>query len=159
MAGKISSGIVLYRIINSQPEVFLVHPGGPFFSRKDLGSWSIPKGEVESDEEPFPRAIKELFEETGLLIKGNFIELGSIKQKGGKEVIAWGIEHNVDFVFDNSGSMFEIEWPPQSGMKQKFPEVDRGEFFSIETARMKINPAQAELIDRLAKYLNNGKKE
>lgn len=158
MAGKVSSGILIYRMQRGEPEILLVHPGGPFFAKKDIGAWSIPKGEVESDEEPFARAVKELFEETGLLIKGSFIELGSVKQKGGKEVIAWAAEYNNDFVFDNSGSSFEIEWPPHSGKKQKFPEVDKGEFFNIEAAREKINPAQVEFIDRLSSHLTNGKK-
>lgn len=157
MAGKLSSGILLYRKLSSKPEIFLVHPGGPFFFKKDLGSWSIPKGEVQPEEEPFPRAIKELFEETGLMVKGKFIDLGRIKQKGGKEVIAWAVEYNNDFVFDNSGSTFEIEWPPHSGKKQKFPEVDKGEFFDSQTARLKINPAQVEFIDRLESRLNNGR--
>lgn len=159
MAGKVSSGILVYRVKSGGLEIFLVHPGGPFFSKKESGSWSIPKGEVEPDEEPFPRAIKELFEETGLLVNGKFINLGSIKQKGGKEVIAWAVEYNNDFVFDNSRSSFEIEWPPRTGKKQKFPEVDRGEFFSPDTARIKINPAQTELIDRLETYLKNGNNE
>lgn len=156
MSGKISAGIILYRKNLENTEIFLVHPGGPFFIKKDLGAWSIPKGEVEPDEEPFARAVKEMFEETGVLIEGSFLELGRIRQKGGKEVVAWAVEHNMDFIFDNSGSLFEIEWPPHSGRKQKFPEVDKGEFFELNTARLKINSGQLEFINRLEAYLING---
>jgi len=145
---KQSAGILLYRNINSVLEVFLVHPGGPFFKNKDEGSWSIPKGEFLDDEEALIAAKREFEEETGQAIDGNFISLGSIKQKSGKIVYAWAIEGNINHetIFSNT---CEIEWPPRSGKKLTIPEIDRAAWFGVDEAKRKINPAQAELIDRL----------
>lgn len=146
--GKQSAGILLYRITDNQLQVFLVHPGGPFFKNKDDGSWSIPKGEFAKTENPLNAAKREFLEETGQSISGNFIELTSIQQKGGKIVQAWAVEGDIDHETIVSNA-FEIEWPPRSGKKQAFPEVDRAAWFDIETARIKIHPAQAGLINEL----------
>lgn len=136
-------------------EVLLVHPGGPFFNRKDAGSWSIPKGEVESDEPLLDRAKIEFREELGIEAVGDFFALGHITQKGGKIVHAWAFEGNLPPDFALCSTTFEIEWPPRSGKMAIFPEVDRAEFFSIETAREKINAAQAVLLDRLVEALRS----
>jgi len=145
---KQSAGILLYRNTNNILEVFLVHPGGPFFKNKDEGSWSIPKGEFLDDEEALTAAKREFEEETGQTIDGNFISLGSIKQKSGKIVYAWAVEGNINHetIFSNT---CEIEWPPRSGKKLTIPEIDRAAWFEVDEAKRKINPAQAELIDRL----------
>lgn len=146
---KVSAGLLLYRIQDENLEVLLVHPGGPFWAKKDLGAWSIPKGEVVNDtDDYFETAKREFNEETGFLPEGNFIPLGSVKQKGGKTVYAWAIEGDCDTALLKSNT-FTMEWPPRSGKRQEFPEVDRAEFFSLETAQQKINPAQAEFISRL----------
>jgi len=144
-----SAGILLYRNINGQIEFFLVHPGGPFFKNKDEGYWSIPKGEFLPDENPLAAAQREFEEETGRPIKaGKFIELSSIKQKSGKIVHAWGAEGELDADTITSNT-FEIEWPPHSGKMTSFPEIDRAGWFSADDARLKINAAQAALIDEL----------
>ncbi len=132
----------------------LVHPGGPFFARKDDGAWSIPKGEAVAGEDLLARAQIEFEEELGIKPTGNFIPLGSIKQKGGKTVHAWAVEGDLPETFQLNSNSFEMEWPPHSGRYQTFPEIDRAEFFDEETARRRINPAQAELFDRLKKFLN-----
>lgn len=144
---KTSAGILLYKT-NPQLHVFLVHPGGPFWKNKDLGAWSIPKGELEAGEEPLERARIEFKEETGQEIDGHFIELGSIRQKSGKTVLAWAVEGDIDAgnIVSNTTT---IEWPPRSGKMIDIPEVDRGEWFAVPEAMEKINPAQAELISRL----------
>lgn len=149
---KQSAGILLYRMINNVLEVFLVHPGGPFFKNKDEGSWSIPKGEFLDDEEALSAAIREFEEETGQPIDGNFISLGSIRQKSGKTVYAWGVEGDIDHqtIFSNT---CEIEWPPRSGKKITIAEVDRAAWFNVDEAKRKINPAQTELIDNLVSKL------
>lgn len=151
---KQSAGILLYRKTIQGLQVFLVHPGGPFFKNKDEGSWSIPKGEYLPDENPLMAAKREFHEETGHEISGDFIVLSPIKQKGGKIVQAWAVEGNIDPEKIKSNT-FEIEWPPRSGKKQTFDEVDRGEWFDIPTAKIKINPAQAAFIDGLAAIANN----
>ena len=145
---KQSAGILLYRIVDGQLQVFLVHPGGPFFKNKDDGSWSIPKGEFADDENSLDAAKREFLEETGQNINGNFIELTPILQKGGKTVHAWAIEGDIDHETIVSNT-FEIEWPPRSGKKQIFPEIDRAAWFDIEAAKDKINSAQADLIKEL----------
>jgi len=149
MSIKQSAGILLYRNTNNVLEVFLVHPGGPFFKNKDEGSWSIPKGEFLDDEEPLTAAKREFEEETGQPIDGGFISLGSIKQKSGKTVYAWAVEGNINHetIFSNT---CEVEWPPRTGKKITIPEIDRAEWFKVDEAKRKINPAQADLIDRLA---------
>ncbi|MEN0054199.1 MAG: NUDIX domain-containing protein [Mucilaginibacter sp.] len=146
--GKQSAGILLYRKINSELQVFLVHPGGPFFRNKDDGSWSVPKGEFLEDEDPLAAARREFEEETGQAINGQFIQLNLIKQKGGKTVQAWALEGDIDHLNIRSNT-FEIEWPPRSGKQQSFPEIDRAGWFAIDTAKVKINPAQVELIMEL----------
>ena len=150
---KQSAGILLYRFINNQLQVFLVHPGGPFFKNKDDGSWSIPKGEFADDENPLDAAKREFQEETGQIINGNFIELTPIQQKGGKTVRAWAIEGDIDHKTIVSNA-FEIEWPPRSGKKQTFPEIDKAAWFDTGLAKIKINAAQSELINELALKIN-----
>lgn len=143
-----SAGILLYQKMNGNLEILLVHPGGPFFKNKDSGSWSIPKGEFSDNEEPLTAARREFEEETGQKIDGNFIRLSPVKLKSGKKVYAWAIEGNIDHHTIVS-NLFEIEWPPKSGRKQSFPEIDRAEWFDIKEARLKINAAQAAFIDEL----------
>ena len=149
---KSSAGLLMYRFVGKSCEVFLVHPGGPFFAGKDSGSWTIPKGEPDSDEDGLRTAIREFEEETGVEPKGKMIELGSVKQKGGKVVSAWAFKGDCDPQKIKSNT-FTIEWPPKSGKKQEFPEIDRAAWLSLEDAREKINPAQAEFIERLTSEL------
>jgi predicted NUDIX family NTP pyrophosphohydrolase len=154
MSTKQSAGILIYRLNNKQPEVFLVHPGGPFWKNKDEGAWSIPKGEYTADEQPLIAAKRELKEETGFAVDGPFIPLTPIRQKGGKQVIAWAVEADVDASAIISNN-FEMEWPPRSGKKQSFPEVDRAAWLSIKEAIVKINPSQASFILELVELLDN----
>jgi len=149
---KQSAGILVYRKITNSLQVFLVHPGGPFFKNKDEGSWSVPKGEFLDDEEPLAAAKREFAEETGQSIDGDFIDLGSIRQKNNKTVYAWAVEGDIDHEIIVSNT-FELEWPPRSGRQIIIPEVDRAEWFEVVIAKQKINPAQAELIDRLINIL------
>lgn len=130
-------------------EVLLVHPGGPFFRNKDAGSWSIPKGETDGEEDLLAVARRELEEETGLKPAGPFMALKPIKQKGGKVVYAWACAGDCDPAQIKSNT-FTIEWPPRSGRMQEFPEVDRAEFFGLSAANEKINPAQAAMLEELA---------
>lgn len=146
---KISAGILLYRIRDDKLEVLLVHPGGPFFRNQDAGSWSIPKGETDGEEDLLAVARRELEEETGLKPAGPFTALNSIKQKGGKVVYAWACAGDCDPAQLKSNT-FTIEWPPRSGRMQEFPEVDRAEFFGLEEAKLKISPAQAAFLEELA---------
>ena len=155
MAARESAGILLFRRRERGVELFLVHPGGPFFRKKDEGAWSIPKGEPEEGEELRAAALRELDEETGLTPTGPLIDLGTIRQKGGKTVHAWAAEAPPSIELEVQSNTFEIEWPPRSGRRQSFPEVDRGEFFPPEEARKKLNPAQAELVDRLLDSLGD----
>ena len=134
-------------------DVLLVHPGGPFWARKNAGAWTIPKGEAAPSEDLLTRAQTEFEEELGVNAFGDWIPLGSIKQKGGKTVHAWAVEGDLPKSFQLNSNRFEIEWPPRSGKLREFPEVDRAEFFAEEVAREKINPAQIELIDRLRKAI------
>lgn len=151
--GKKSAGILLYRFKDEQLEALLVHPGGPFWAKKDLGAWSIPKGEFEEGEEALAVAKREFFEETGVAIEGELIPLTAQKQKGGKLIYAWAAEGDLE-VSSLKSNQFELEWPPKSGKKQWFPEVDKAAWFSMEMAGQKINPGQAafiaELIEKLA---------
>lgn len=155
MAVKRSAGILLFRRKGDEVEFLLVHPGGPFWAKKDVGAWSIPKGQIESEEEPRACAIRELEEELGAapsLDPEEMIELGSIRQRAGKVVEAWAAEAEFDPA-TLAGNTFSMEWPPKSGNMQEFPEVDRAEWFDLETAREKILPAQAEFLDRLLERL------
>ncbi len=147
-----SAGILMFRL-SPDLELFLAHPGGPYWTNKDEGAWSIPKGIIEEEEDTLKAAIREFKEEIGFTPSGNFIKLGSIKQKGGKVVHAWAVQEELPEDHEIKSNMFEVEWPPNTGKSQKFPEMDRAEFFAVETARNKINPAQAELIDRLVSRL------
>lgn len=146
---KQSAGILLYRRIDDVLQVFLVHPGGPFFKNKDAGAWSIPKGEFLNDEEPLAAAKREFEEETGQPVDGEFIALGSVKLKSGKTVYAWAVEGDINHETIVSNT-FEIEWPPRSGKKIMVPEIDRAAWFSLPDAKQKINIAQARFIEKLA---------
>jgi predicted NUDIX family NTP pyrophosphohydrolase len=146
---KISAALLLYRSGSSGLEVLLVHPGGPFWQRKDLGAWSIPKGEVAEGEDLLAAAQRELREETGFLAAGEAIPLGSVRQPGGKIVHAWAVRGDADPRALRS-NRFELEWPRGSGRMQSFPEVDRAEWFDLAEARRRILPAQASFLDALA---------
>jgi predicted NUDIX family NTP pyrophosphohydrolase len=155
MAAKQSAGILLFRGNAASPEVLLVHPGGPYWAKKDAGAWSIPKGECEEGEGLRACALREMGEELGpapVLAEGDLIELGSVRQKSGKVVHAWAAEGEFDPAALDSET-FEMEWPPRSGSMREFPEVDRAEWLSPPEAREKILPAQAELVDRLLEVL------
>jgi predicted NUDIX family NTP pyrophosphohydrolase len=144
---KQSAGLLVYRETDAGLEIFLVHPGGPFFASRDDGAWSIPKGEF-ADEDSLTAARREFEEETGFKIAGDFFELKPIKQKAGKTVYAWAVEGDIDADAIKSNT-FEMEWPPRSGKMTHFPEVDRAAWFDHETAKQKINHAQAALIVEL----------
>jgi predicted NUDIX family NTP pyrophosphohydrolase len=148
---KVSAGLLLFRRRGDGVEVLLVHPGGPFWAGKDAGAWSIPKGEVEHGEDPLAAARREFEEETGVRIDdAAVVELSPIRQRGGKVVRAWAIEGDFDPASIRSNT-FSMEWPPRSGRRAEFAEVDRAEFFMLSEARKRINPAQVSLIDELEK--------
>jgi predicted NUDIX family NTP pyrophosphohydrolase len=150
---KRSAGILLYRLTDEGPEVLLVHPGGPFWARRDAGAWSIPKGEYEDGEDARTCALREFEEETGTaLAPTKLVDLGTVKQKGGKLVTAWAAEGDLDAAAIRSNT-FTIEWPPRSGRTAEFPEIDRATWFGIDEARRKLVSAQAELLDRLRERL------
>lgn len=150
MSRKRSAGLLLYRRAERGLEVLLVHPGGPFWAKKHEGAWSIPKGEIEANEEPLQAAIREFAEETGTAPAGDFRPLPPVRQAGGKTVLVWEVAGDLDATAIHSNE-FEIEWPPQSGKRRRFPEVDRAQWFSLEDARKRINKGQVALIDALAK--------
>ena len=146
---KRSAGILLYRGSDDALEVLLVHPGGPFWARKDAGAWSIPKGEHEAGEDPRACALREFEEETGTALPpGELIDLGEIRQKGGKVVTAWAAAGDLDAAAVRSNT-FAMEWPPRSGRQTEFPEIDRAGWFGVDDAREKLNAAQTEFLDRL----------
>jgi predicted NUDIX family NTP pyrophosphohydrolase len=148
-----SAGILLHRQGSSGREVLLVHPGGPYWARKDLGAWSIPKGEVDDGEDPRACARREFAEETGTALPDAALEeLGAVTLKSGKHVEAFAVGGDIDSQIVQSNT-FELEWPPRSGRTQSFPEIDRAEWFDLTTARAKLNPAQAEFVDRLEALL------
>jgi predicted NUDIX family NTP pyrophosphohydrolase len=152
-AAKRSAGILLYRLSGGVPEVLLVHPGGPFWARRDAGVWSVPKGEYEDGDDPLASALREFEEETGTALEnGELLELGDVKQKSGKVVRAWAAEGDLDPDAVHSNT-FTMEWPPRSGRTAEFPEIDRAGWFGIDEAREKLNPAQAEFLDRLLELL------
>jgi len=147
-----SAGLLIHRPAIGGPEVLLVHPGGPFWARKDEGAWSIPKGIVEAGEDDLQAAIRETREELGVAIDGKFLPLGEYKQPGGKIVVAWSIEADVDADRIES-TEFEIEWPPRSGRMQRFPEVDRAGWFLLEQAAEKMLKGQRPMLDDLQTQL------
>lgn len=148
MPKKISAGIILYRRRGPDLEVFLVHPGGPFWAKKDLGAWSLPKGELDAGEDPLEAAIREFEEETGFKVEGEFRELRPQKQPSGKTIVAWAVEGDCDPAQLRSNT-FEMEWPPKSGKRRAFPEVDRGEWFSLDEARKRINKGQVGFLEEV----------
>lgn len=150
---RVSAGLLMYRRRGGALEVFLAHPGGPFFAKKDAGAWSIPKGEVEPGEELLAAARREFEEETGIHPGEPLYPLGEVKQKGGKVVHAWAFEGDWPAGSVLRSNSFELEWPPGSGRVQVLPEIDRAELFALEIARTKINPAQATFLDRLVARL------
>ncbi|MES2267138.1 MAG: NUDIX domain-containing protein [Bacteroidota bacterium] len=149
---KQSAGILLYKLTDGSLKVFLVHPGGPFFRKKDDGAWSVPKGEYLEDENPLAAAQREFEEEVGKTVTGNFIKLQPVKQKSGKVVHAWAVEGDIDHTNIVSNT-FEIEWPPKSGKRASFPEIDRAGWFTIDEARVKIIPGQVRLIEELVELI------
>ena len=153
MKGKKSAGILLYKAPGKELKVLLVHPGGPFWAKKDLGAWSVPKGEFLEDEEPLKAAQREFYEETGEKVEGDFMELGSVKLKSGKQVFCWALEK--DFNVENlTSNSCEVVWPPRSGKIISIPEVDKAAWFSIEKAMEYINEGQKPFLFRLKEKLN-----
>jgi predicted NUDIX family NTP pyrophosphohydrolase len=156
MPKKNTAGILMYRYRGPMIEVFLVHPGGPFWTKKDAGSWSVPKGQIDENEDPLDAARREFEEETGFAVDGDFTRLEPVKQAGGKVVHTWAIEGdcNAEAIKSN---MFSMEWPPRSGKRQEFPEVDRAGWFSVETAKGKILKAQIGLLEDLQRKIGSQK--
>lgn len=155
MPARVSAGLVMYRVRGGALQVFIAHPGGPFFASKDDGHWTIPKGEVEPGEDLLTTAIREVGEETGIAVDpgSKFIALGSIRQKGGKIVHAWAVESEWDDTQPIQSNLLTMEWPISSGRMLEFPEVDRARFFAVAEAKRKLKPAQAEMVDRLVEQL------
>jgi predicted NUDIX family NTP pyrophosphohydrolase len=150
---KESAGLLLFRERDARLEVLLVHPGGPLWAKKDDGAWSIPKGELTAGEDPVTAARREFTEELGAAVDGEFIPLGAVKQPGGKVIHAWAVRGDFDPARLKSNA-FSMEWPPRSGKQQEFPEVDRAEWFGIETGRAKILKGQAAFLDQLRQRTN-----
>ena len=150
---KHSAGVLLYRKLNNELQVFLVHPGGPFWKNKDEGAWSVPKGEYEESEDPLEAAKREFYEETGQYIDGRFMALAPVRLKSGKIIHAWAVEGDIDHDTIQS-NLFEMEWPPKSGKTQAFAEVDRAGWFTVEEAKMKINTGQVGLVEELVQLVN-----
>jgi len=149
---RTSAGLLLFRKRSVGLEVFLIHPGGPFWRGRDIGAWSIPKGEIGAGEDPLDAAKRELAEETGVGVEGEFIALAPVRQKGGKVVVAWAIEADCDASAITSNS-FSMEWPPKSGKQHDFPEVDKAAWFALPEARKRINAAQAAFLDELERRI------
>lgn len=149
---KKSAGILLYRFNKKQLELLLVHPGGPFWVKKDEGAWTIPKGELNDKEDALLAAKREFEEETGLKPEGDFIKLSPVKQKAGKLIYAWAVQGNIDITQLNSNT-FEMEWPPRSGKRKTFPEVDKAAWFTPAAARSKMVEGQLPLIEEIQKLL------
>jgi predicted NUDIX family NTP pyrophosphohydrolase len=152
MAKKQSAGIVAYRMHSKEPELFLVHPGGPFWAKKDDGAWSIPKGEFADAEDKLQAARREFAEETGLALDGTFRELAVVKQPGGKVIHAWAIEQELDASLVRS-NLFVLEWPPRSGRRQEFPEVDRADWFAWPLALRKVLKGQRPILIQVLREL------
>ena len=150
---KQSAGLLVYRLRDGKPEVLIAHMGGPWFAKKDKGSWSIPKGEYENGQDPKQVARREFKEELGQVAPdGKLIELGTVEQKNNKTVVAWATEANLD-TSEVKSNVFKTEWPPKSGKMQEFPEIDRAEYFSLSEAAKKLIPEQVPLLKRLAQHL------
>ena len=151
MRSRVSAGLLVYRVRDRRLDVFLAHPGGPLFTTRDEGYWTIPKGEVDPGEDLLATALREFEEEIGIRIDsaGPFLPLDFIQQKGGKIVHAWGVEKDWDDSQPIRSNRFQLEWPPRSGRFQEFPEVDRAQFFPIAEARRKVKDRQVPLLDRL----------
>ncbi len=149
---KVSAGLLMYRVKEGSLEVLLVHPGGPLWAKKDLGAWTIPKGEVAPGEDHLLAARREFREETGFEPQGEFVSSGEVKQKGGKLVRAWAFQGDLDPQALRSNT-FRMEWPPRSGRWQEYPEIDRAAFFNLDEAARRINPAQAIFLQRLKEVL------
>ncbi|MEJ2677582.1 MAG: NUDIX domain-containing protein [Gemmatimonadota bacterium] len=151
---RTSAGVLLYRVRDGALQVLLVHPGGPFWAKKDLGAWSVPKGVVREDEAPLDAARREFQEETGTRPDGDFVALSPVRQKGGKTVHAWAVAGDLDPDGIRSNT-FELEWPPRSGRTQAFPEVDRAGWFPLREARKRILASQTPLLDELARLVSD----
>ncbi len=149
-----SAGLLMHRITDNKVEVLLVHPGGPFWEKKDMGAWTIPKGEYQEDQDALTAARREFEEETGCRADGVFRHLGTVKQKGGKIVTAWAFEGDLDPLFIKSNT-FPLEWPPGSGRKTHFPEIDRARWFTLDRARAKIIESQRVFLDNLTAMLDD----
>jgi predicted NUDIX family NTP pyrophosphohydrolase len=149
-----SAGLLMFRRTGDALEVLLVHPGGPFWARKDVGAWTIPKGELEEGEDALVTARREFEEETGIKPEGPFHPLGSVKQKAGKVVHAWAFEGDCAAETVQSNT-YKVEWPRSSGQWREFPEVDRAEWFRLDDARRRINPAQVPLLDHLVQMIKS----
>lgn len=150
---KLSAGLLVYRFRDETPQVLIAHMGSPWWAKKDKGAWSIPKGEYEDGDDPLATAQREFKEELGLPApEGELVELGAIEQKNNKTVTAWAVEADLD-VSNTKSNTFTMEWPPRSGKQVEFPEIDRAEYFDLETAAQKLIPEQVELINRLRQYL------
>ena len=149
---KLSAGLLMFRRDGDAVQVLLVHPGGPFWRKKDLGAWSLPKGEYAEPENAFDAALREFEEETGMKAAGTFLPLGQVRQPGGKLVTAWAFEGDCDPSAVRSNS-FSMEWPPKSGRLEQFPEIDRADWFTLAEAREKILKGQAGFLERLASQL------
>jgi predicted NUDIX family NTP pyrophosphohydrolase len=151
---KRSAGLLMYRNRQDETEVFLVHPGGPYWANKDQGAWTIPKGEYDDEEEPFAAARREFFEETGFTADGEFLSLGEVRQKSGKLVTAWAFVGDCDPAQLKSNTC-EIEWPPKSGTRLQIPEIDRGGWFTMNDARRYIRAELDELLLRLSSLIGH----
>ncbi len=152
---RASAGLLLYRFAAGGLEVMLVHPGGPYWARKDAGAWSIPKGEIEPGEEALSAARREFGEETGASVDGEFVPLQPVKLRSGKLIHAWAVQADFDPA-SLSSNLFSMEWPPRSGEQREFPEADRAAWYGVEAARLKIHPGQAPLLDYLLAHLQAG---
>ena len=153
MAKKLSAGVLLYRRHHGNTQVFLVHPGGPFWAKKDDGAWSIPKGIYQETEDALAAARREFHEETGSEVSGPFRALSPLKQPSGKVLSVWAAEGDLDETRLNSNT-FSLEWPPRSGRMQEFPEVDRGAWLDLPAARTKLQQGQRDFLDQLERLLN-----
>jgi predicted NUDIX family NTP pyrophosphohydrolase len=153
-AGKESAGILLYRRSPTGIELFLAHPGGPFWAKRDLGAWTVPKGEADADEDLLEAAKREFREETGAAVDGAFVALSPARQPSGKVIHAWAVEGDVDAAAITSNT-FSIEWPPRSGQSREFPEIDRAGWFTLAEAREKLLPGQVPLLDELIRIVSD----